>query len=108
MRGPKQRYEAAVAKNEYKNDVSQSKAIGLLQSLYDELCASENKKFGMLTRFLAAKPTFIKGLYIWGGVGRGKTFLMDLFYDSLPFEKKRRFFCSYGAMADNMKGSSKR
>ena len=32
----------------------------------------------------------IKGLYLWGGVGRGKTYLMDNIYESLPFEKKKR------------------
>ena len=36
----------------------------------------------------AAKP--VRGLYLWGGVGRGKTFMMDLFFNSLPFQEKRR------------------
>lgn len=36
------------------------------------------------------KHTPVRGLYMWGGVGRGKTWLMDLFYQSLPGERKQR------------------
>ncbi len=90
MSGPEQRYEDGIANNELENDDSQREAVRLLQSLYEELCASENKKAGFLDRFLVPKAVAIRGLYFWGGVGRGKTFLMDLFYESLPFEKKRR------------------
>ncbi len=90
MSGPEQRYEDGIANNELENDASQREAVRLLQSLYEELCASENKKAGFLDRFLVPKTVAIRGLYFWGGVGRGKTFLMDLFYESLPFEKKRR------------------
>ena len=41
-------------------------------------------------KFQKDKANFIKGLYFWGGVGRGKTYLIDSFYDSLPFEEKQR------------------
>ena len=43
-----------------------------------------------LYRLLRRRPTPARGLYIWGGVGRGKTYLMDLFHDTLPFADKRR------------------
>ena len=43
-----------------------------------------------LHRLLRRRPTPVRGLYIWGGVGRGKTYLMDLFHDALPFADKRR------------------
>ena len=42
------------------------------------------------TGFLSRKPKAVKGLYAWGGVGRGKTMIMDLFFDFLPFKEKRR------------------
>ena len=90
MSGPRQRYEAGIANNEYESDATQQHAIGLLQSLHEELCATESEKTGLLARLFTFKPAGIKGLYFWGGVGRGKTFLMDLFYEALPFEEKRR------------------
>jgi cell division protein ZapE len=46
--------------------------------------------FGHLTKFNAPSRSPIKGLYLWGDVGRGKTYLMDLFYDCLPNEGKLR------------------
>ena len=48
---------------------------------------------------LGRRPAAVRGLYLWGGVGRGKTFLMDLFYGALPFDDKlRRHFHRF--MAD--------
>ncbi|MGB0732897.1 MAG: cell division protein ZapE, partial [Pontibacterium sp.] len=68
-----------------------------LQRLYDDLVkAPEPEKEGFMQRFstkFSGKKkvkTPVKGLYFWGGVGRGKTYLMDTFYDSLPFEQKMR------------------
>ena len=90
MTGPRQRYEAGLASEEYEVDAAQKQAIVLLESLYEELCETESGKSGFLDRFFVSKPSVIKGLYFWGGVGRGKTFLMDLFYESLHLEKKRR------------------
>ena len=65
-----------------------------MQRLYDELCHPEKK----LTWRVKLQSTFgkgmrkpsIQGLYFWGGVGRGKTYLVDTFYECLPFERKLR------------------
>lgn len=67
-----------------------------LDSIGDEL--TRRKKWrapskSVFARWLNAKNTDVQGvpgLYLWGGVGRGKTFLCDLFFDSLPFEDKTR------------------
>jgi len=88
--GPQNLYQTGVVNGEYQRDAAQKAAVELLQSLYEELCATEPESKGMLGRLFTRNSTAVKGLYFWGGVGRGKTFLMDLFYDSLPFEKKRR------------------
>ena len=90
MSGPRQRYEAGRVSKEYEIDAAQEQAIVLLQALHEELCGMESEKKGFLDNFLVSRSTAIKGLYFWGGVGRGKTFLMDLFYESLHFDKKRR------------------
>jgi cell division protein ZapE len=61
-----------------------------LQSLYLALTKQENEPGLIAKLFAKPKRELIPGLYFWGGVGRGKTFLMDLFFDSLPFEQKSR------------------
>ncbi len=68
----------------------------MLQSLYDELTVPVARQRGgvlgrMRQRFRSPEPVLpVKGLYFWGGVGRGKTYLMDNFYESLPFREKMR------------------
>ena len=59
---------------------------GLQQALVD----SERTQ-GSWRRFIRRRPEPVAGLYLWGGVGRGKTYLMDLFHDSLSINAKRRF-----------------
>lgn len=59
-----------------------------LDKLYDELC--HNKLSPSLWQKITRKPAAIKGLYLYGGVGRGKSMLMDLFYDQLPDGVARR------------------
>ena len=94
---PKQRYLSDLNKKGFDYDSSQAVAVELLQSLYKQLLDKENinhkKNFlvKLQTRFFhSRKANSIKGLYLWGGVGRGKTYLMDGFFQSLPFEKKIR------------------
>jgi len=62
-----------------------------LQRLYDDLVAASQSKPGMLGKLFGKKDhTPVKGLYFWGGVGRGKTYLVDTFFEALPFKEKVR------------------
>lgn len=91
---PTQRYQLDLANGVLVEDGAQAKAICHFQRLYDELIAQSPATSGALTRlvsrFKAVEPAQVKGLYIYGGVGRGKTYLMDVFFESLPFERKLR------------------
>ena len=52
----------------------------------------EGRRFASWARRMLRRPAQpVRGLYLWGGVGRGKTYLMDLFHDTLPFRAKRRY-----------------
>ncbi|MBT4161696.1 MAG: cell division protein ZapE [Gammaproteobacteria bacterium] len=87
------RYEAGVAGGEFQEDEAQIVALRLLQSLHEELSRDdEPPKNGFLSRlFGKSQPVkTVRGLYFWGGVGRGKTFLMDLFYEELEIPRKKR------------------
>ncbi|MBT5701137.1 MAG: cell division protein ZapE [Gammaproteobacteria bacterium] len=93
MLGPLQRYLKGVDQGEYQRDDSQEVALRLLQKLFDEISASvDQPRSGFFTRLIGKKgnPPLVRGLYFWGGVGRGKTFLMDLFYEELPIKQKKR------------------
>jgi cell division protein ZapE len=87
-------YHRQLKKTGFVEDSAQKKAVDALQHLHDELLAHTTAEMPFSRRLLSlftnrhAAP--VKGLYIWGGVGRGKTWLMNLFYESLPFENKLR------------------
>lgn len=90
---PLQRYQQDLDEGTLQPDAAQAEAVQRLQKLYDELLRSELVAgSGLLKKWLRrAEPVASpKGVYFWGGVGRGKTYLMDAFYDSLPFEQKMR------------------
>ena len=88
---PTQRYAEGVARGDWKDDPAQHAALRELDRIHEGLLAAPAPSglFGRLTARLR-KPEPVKGLYFWGGVGRGKTFLVDLFYDGLPIEQKYR------------------
>jgi len=93
---PIARYERDLERDDFRRDASQAQAVQHLQTLYEALVADwqlhQSSAFsGILKRlFGTAEKTHIKGLYFWGGVGRGKTYLMDNFFESLPFPQKMR------------------
>ena len=69
-------------------DAPQHAALERLQSLYEELVAFKKARASLL-RWLNP-PVPPRGVYLWGGVGRGKSFLMDAFYRSVPIRRKTR------------------
>ncbi len=100
---PIEKYRQDLEREGFNYDPAQEMAVEKLQLLYERLIASQapaegrSRKPGLkvqsLARKLSRKPVRkvpVKGLYFWGGVGRGKTYLMDTFFETLPFEKKMR------------------
>lgn len=71
-------------------DLAQEHALREFSALRARLCEAPSRGWGLLTRLRPGRGDPIPGLYLWGGVGRGKTFLMDWFFDALPSADKRR------------------
>jgi cell division protein ZapE len=88
MSGIIARYEALIAAGELKPDPEQRAAAERLQLVQDELVAAREP--GALARLFGREQERVRGVYLWGGVGRGKSMLMDLFHDTLPIRRKRR------------------
>jgi len=88
-RGMLDAYEALLSARGYAADAAQHSAARRLQQLYDQLLSFKVGRRSALRRVLSP-PELPRGVYFWGGVGRGKSFLMDCFYDSVPYVRKRR------------------
>lgn len=71
-------------------DDSQQMAVRHLQRLYDDLLQAEARRRRWLRRMLP-DTGHLRGVYLWGGVGRGKSFLMDGFFACAPVARKKRF-----------------
>jgi cell division protein ZapE len=87
------RYATLVAAREIERDPSQEQVVELLASLEDRIAARRLARKSSSLGWLfarASKVEPIRGLYIYGDVGRGKTMLMDLFFDDSPVVRKRR------------------
>lgn len=91
---PWERYQNDLTRPGFEPDAAQEDAVRRLQSLHDALVEAESQRRRPMARFWRAlrkgRETPVQGLYFWGGVGRGKTYLMDIFFESLPFERKMR------------------
>jgi len=89
------RYAQLVATGEVSRDPVQVAVIERLDDLRERLIAAQEEQSSVIGRLIGklnnhSPKTGPRGLYLWGGVGRGKTWMMDLFYDSLPFPERRR------------------
>jgi cell division protein ZapE len=82
-------YETQLRGRGFLADPSQRRAVERLQRLYEEWGAYKARRSNSLKRLLV-KPPLPKGVYLWGSVGRGKSFLMDAFYLCVPLVRKRR------------------
>ena len=85
-------YESSLNRGTHDRDPAQEAIVTELEQLQQQLenAATQNRGW---RRFLGSGGSSgdpVRGLYIWGGVGRGKTFLMDLFFENLDSEGKRR------------------
>lgn len=94
---PLELYRKDLEREDFSYDPAQEMAVKHLQRLYDDLVAqwqAEKNRSAfskLLSGFNKNKPKRpVQGIYFWGGVGRGKTYLVDTFYDALPFERKMR------------------
>lgn len=91
---PIQRYRKDLEREDFSYDKAQEQAVEHLDHLYHELVLRyEMRPKSWISRLSpkASKSSApAKGLYFWGGVGRGKTYLVDTFYESLPFRRKMR------------------
>ncbi|WP_458527180.1 cell division protein ZapE [Onishia taeanensis] len=106
---PLARYQADLEREGFAHDAAQEQAVRHLQRLYDDLLATPQRaprppareRKGLKSRVAGLfggkqaaspfeAPPAVMGLYFWGGVGRGKTYLVDTFYEALPFSEKMR------------------
>lgn len=109
MPGPERCYRHDLQKPDFQFDASQAQAVKLLQRVFDALqktggsgkhvtrtpAPKAKTLFGMIKKktpdaVVSNLEPAVKGLYLWGGVGRGKTYLMDTFYACLPGQRKLR------------------
>lgn len=91
---PIEKYRKDLQRDNFNYDPAQESAVEQLQDLYERLIAPPPAPDGLIKRLIGRLENNGKqpacGLYFWGGVGRGKTYLMDLFYECLPFDDKSR------------------
>ena len=83
-------WEQSLRREGHVRDAAQEEIAALLERLQRQLLAANKSSNGFLALFRRKPHKAIRGLYIWGGVGRGKTFLMDLFFETLAIEAKKR------------------
>lgn len=84
---PSENYRAGLARGDWQDDPAQHGALRELDRIHAALIAPPKSR-GLLERmFGEGPPPPERGLYLWGGVGRGKTFLIDLFFDGLPLKE---------------------
>ncbi len=82
-------YDQTLSQREFSADDAQKRAVVRLQQAYDEWIEYKKHRANAFLRFIRP-PEIPRGVYMWGGVGRGKSFLMDSFYSVVPVSRKTR------------------
>jgi len=82
-------YEHELQTRGYQSDAAQLAAVERLQRCYDEWVAYKARRSNAFKK-LIVHPELPRGVYMWGGVGRGKSFLMDSFFAVVPVQRKTR------------------
>lgn len=85
---PAERYSQALSSGQFLPDEAQAQAVQELDRVWHELIHRYKASKKAFRRF--RRQTAPRGVYMWGGVGRGKTWLMDQFFESIPFRRKLR------------------
>lgn len=88
IKSPSERYANAISSGQFMADDAQAEAVHELNRVWEELISRYKASKKAFRRF--RRQTSPQGVYMWGGVGRGKTWLMDQFYESIPFRRKTR------------------
>ncbi len=101
-------YQHALNERGFKSDPAQQAAVDRLQQAYDDWVQYKAQRSSAFKR-LINRPDVPRGVYMWGGVGRGKSFLMDSFYSVVPVVRKTRlhfheFMRSVHHQLDQLKG----
>lgn len=82
-------YENALSERGYRPDSAQLAAIDRLQDFFDDWVRFKHDRSSTFKKIFK-RPDVPRGVYLWGGVGRGKSFLMDAFYTTVPLKRKTR------------------
>ncbi len=82
-------YQQTLAERGFKADEAQLRAIASLQRCQDEWAAYKSRRSNAVAKLLV-RPPIPRGVYMYGGVGRGKSFLMDCFFQAVPLTRKTR------------------
>ena len=85
---PLAHYQELVNSGSFTSDSGQIGAVTALDTLWHALQRERHPT--LIDRLRRQQPSYTRGLYLWGSVGRGKTWLMDLFYEDLPVKRKQR------------------
>ncbi|MDR6535188.1 cell division protein ZapE [Variovorax soli] len=85
----KQAYEAELAARGFQSDPAQRRAVEALDRCANEWAAYKSQRSNALKK-LINRPEIPRGVYMYGGVGRGKSFLMDCFFNAVPLRRKTR------------------